>query len=285
MVKKALLIGINYNTSTSNLRLRGCINDIINIKTFLQTNCNYSPNNIRILTDNTQLLPTRQNIISSIDWLLSNTKKGDTLFFYYSGHGSFLADTSNDENDGYDETIVPLDFTSTGLLTDDWLFTNLICKIPKDVTLWGFTDCCNSGSMFDLKYKYTSTSKPIRKSINRIYDYRKSEWSDSISLSIENSKDVIGNVYFFSGCKDNELSSDAYIEDTYQGAFTYCLVQILYNNTIPINRTLTRFDNKKLSLKEILKEINCRLDIYGFTQQNCQLSVSKIKDIDRSFDP
>ena len=52
------------------------------------------------------------------------------FFFHYSGHGGRVADTDNDEDDGYDETIYPLDFDkfdgTSGQILDDVRFLLLI---------------------------------------------------------------------------------------------------------------------------------------------------------------
>ncbi len=42
----------------------------------------------------------------------------------------------------------------------------------------------------------------------------------------------------FSGCRDNETSADAYINQTSQGAFTFCLLEFL-NKNISNNRFLS----------------------------------------------
>ncbi len=64
--KYGLLIGINYNNTEN--QLLGCINDTNNIKdTLLQ---HFSYNNFDVLTDLTEIKPTKQNIINSLTKLL-----------------------------------------------------------------------------------------------------------------------------------------------------------------------------------------------------------------------
>ena len=156
MTKKALLIGINY-TGTSG-QLNGCINDVNNIKDILSSK--YKFDCITVLTDDS-LSPSRHNIEVAIKNLVENTKEGDTLVFHYSGHGSSVRDTTGDETDGRDEVLVPLDYKSSGVIKDDWLFENLCKKIPRGATLWCFTDCCHSGTIMDLKYNVKSLCKSI----------------------------------------------------------------------------------------------------------------------------
>ena len=277
MVKKAVLIGINYR-GTENA-LNGCINDITNINNFLVNNCLYSPSNIKVLTDDSDIKPTCSNIKEQINWLVSNNVAGDTLIFYYSGHGSYIRDRNRDESDGRDEVIVPIDYDVSDFISDDWLFTNMVSKVPAKVVLWCFTDCCHSGTIIDLKYNYKSNCslKRGKRVLNNLFI--SSDWSDTFSFSLERSKDVLGKVYMFSGCRDNETSADAYINQTSQGAFTFCFLEFL-NKNISNNRFLSG----TVKLRNVLKEINCRLDINGFTGQNSQLSLCKQEEFERTLD-
>lgn len=40
-------------------------------------------------------------------------------YYIVSGHGGQVADKDGDEDDGYDETILPVDFQQAGQITDD----------------------------------------------------------------------------------------------------------------------------------------------------------------------
>ncbi len=278
MVKKALLIGINY-TGTKHA-LNGCITDIENINKMLIDHCDYSSENIKILTDKTSLLPNKNNILQYIKWLTSDNLKGDTLFFYYSGHGINSRDRNRDESDRKDEEIVPID---VNLISDDWLYQNLASNIPENINLWCFFDACFSGTMLDLMYNYTSLCKyKGRNKLDKIINYNAAEWSDKFLFSQENSKKLIGNVCEFSGCLDSEKSADAYIEKKYQGAFTYCFLKFLNNHLIKVGDKM-RFSGSNIKLKDVLKEINALLDIHKFNQ-NSQLSVGKLGDIERLFE-
>lgn len=54
-----------------------------------------------------------------MQWLVRDARPGDSLFFHYSGHGGQAADLDGDEDDGFDETILPLDFKTAGEIIDD----------------------------------------------------------------------------------------------------------------------------------------------------------------------
>ncbi|KAI9329507.1 peptidase C14, caspase domain-containing protein [Zopfochytrium polystomum] len=215
-MKRALLVGINYTGVRGAPQLNGRINDIDNINSFLSNKCNYK--DIRVLTDNTQMKPTKQNIQDSFAWLLNGHSAGDTLFFYYSGHGASVQDFNSDESDGLDSCLVPLDYQTNSVILDDWLFENVAQKVVSGAKLYCFTDCCHSGTMFDLKYNFTCKSQC--KTTNPS-SYNSSDWSDVFALSMENSKEISGSVCLFSGCLDAETSADTYINCRSQGAFLF----------------------------------------------------------------
>lgn len=281
MVKKALLIGINY--IGSEYELNGCINDVKNLKSFLIDNCDFQEKNIKLLSEEDgNILPTSKNIKDNINWLVSNNLAGDTLIFHYSGHGSNIKDKGTDESDRTDETIVPFDFQTAGDIVDDWLFTNMVCKVPANVNLYCFFDSCHSGTVIDLKYNYASNCKP-KVAKNNLTSYNFNQWTDSFIFTIERSKEVVGNIFMLSGCKDKETSLDVTMDNKGQGAFTYCLLETLKNNLTTISDGKKRYQNGKFKFRNILKEINCRLDMNDF-DQNSQLSLSKKEYFERTLD-
>jgi len=282
MVKKALLIGINYRNT--DYELNGCINDINNINDFLQQYCDYKKENIQVLTETSGVLPTKSNIMQKINWLVTNNVKGDTLFFYYSGHGSSSKeDVSLDETDKKDEELIPLDYNNSGQLNDDWLYQNLAAKTPKNINLWCFFDCCCSGTMLDLVYNYKSLCTYNKGILQKETVYNSRDWNTKFEFTKESSTNVTGNVFAFSGCLDKETSEDAYVESTYQGAFTYCFLKFLNNHLVTTADNKKKFSGKDIKLRNVLKEINALIDINKFNQ-NSQLSVGKLEDVEKFFE-
>lgn len=85
--RKALLIGINYIGQPN--QLRGCINDVNRMKTFLTESYGYKPEDMVILTDDQShplSLPTRANIIRAMQWLVKDARPNDSLFIHFSGN-------------------------------------------------------------------------------------------------------------------------------------------------------------------------------------------------------
>jgi hypothetical protein len=246
MSKKALLIGINY--TGTNIELTGCINDITNISKVLEK-FKYS---CTCLTDLTTLKPTKNNIIEQLRILVSGAKAGDTILFYYSGHGSQIKDTDGDEADKLDEVLVPLDYRTQGIISDDELF-NLI-KIKGGVRFYGFTDCCHSGTMCDLKYNLVPNCKLKKGVVKKGMKYNPNDWTDDFTKNVLKKDYSLGTIVFISGCKDNQVS----MELNKQGAFTFCFLKFL--NETPI------FVNNKYTLNSLLKYLQCNLQINKFVQ-------------------
>lgn len=185
---KGIFIGINY-TGTAN-ELRGCVNDVKTMVALYKKL--YGLTNIMMLTDEPDMpmskRPTKTNILSAIQWLVTNNAIGEQLFFHYSGHGSQVIDRDYDEKDGYDECIIPCDFETNGFITDDDLHTYLVDKVG-DAYLFAAMDSCHSGTGFDLAYTLDSNNI-----IKRIPGRR--------SLT------PLLNTALLSGCADEQTSAD-----------------------------------------------------------------------------
>lgn len=260
---KALLIGINY-TNTRN-PLQGCVNDIVNMKKMLMDHYEFKEENLTMLSDDEQSKekPTRNNIISHIDRFVKGVKAGDVLVFHYSGHGIQVKDYDRDEKTGLDDAIVPIDYDTNGVITDDIIYRHLISCIPSGAKLVAFLDCCHSGSICDLKYN-----------IKYVGPYMASEnidvWMNNYVSWEENKNIAKGDIYMFSGCYDEQTSADASINYIRQGAFTFVLRQVLQDS------------NYDITYKQLLKHVNARLSLSSFEQRS-QFSCSKQGLEDETF--
>jgi len=205
---KALLVGINYKKTK--YELNGCINDVNSISQYLNSK-NISNDSILSLTDDTEIKPTKENIVEMFKKLLKDANSGDNLVFYYSGHGSYIVNTSdNKDTEPFDDVLVTIDFK---YIVDDDLNEYIHKYLKPDVNLFVLIDCCHSGTMLDLRYNY-----PLK--IN-----------DNVHID-ESSKDTLSNVYYISGCKDEQTSIETFISSKIQGAMTWGFLDAVKNNEI-----------------------------------------------------
>lgn len=217
--KKALLVGVNYN-SIPQIKLNGCISDIVNMANTLQDAFDYSSSDITMLRDDVSssaMLPTRANILNNLNNLVNQSASYSEIWFHYSGHGSQIKDLNGDEIDKLDEVIVPLDYATKGFITDDEIFN--IVKNTKCRTILLF-DSCHSGTMCDLQYMFEYTNGKVVGSING-------------NKTIPSNPNII----CFSGCKDAQTSADVYLpsEAHSVGAFTASFLAALRKNKMNVD--------------------------------------------------
>jgi len=158
--RRAILIGINYQGQKG--QLSGCHNDANNIKNYLINNQGFLEKDMLILMDDGRHhQPTRANIMNAFDRIVQYSKAGDVVFIHYSGHGGRVVDTSGDEADGYDETLIPVDFQRAGQIVDDDLYKHLVKRMPAGVHVTVLMDCCHSGTALDLPYEIDATQSKM----------------------------------------------------------------------------------------------------------------------------
>jgi metacaspase-1 len=142
MAKKAVLIGVNrYRMPGADLR--GCVNDVKNMRTLLTSRYGFKAADISVLTD---FAATKKAIETAIRSLIRGARSGDVVLVHFSGHGSNVPDNDGDEADKRDEILCPSDLDWKKPLRDDWLRTTFD-SLRTGVSLTVVTDCCHSGTI------------------------------------------------------------------------------------------------------------------------------------------
>ncbi|GKU97994.1 hypothetical protein SLEP1_g11054 [Rubroshorea leprosula] len=215
--KKALLCGITYHNTK--YKLKGTVNDAKNIRKFLINYFNFLPENILMLTEEAEepdLIPTKCNIERCLSWLVHDCQDGDSLVFFYSGHGLRQPDFDSDELDGFDETICPVDFEKEGMIVDNYINATIVRPLKEGVILHAIIDACHSGTVLDLEYIYT----------------REFERWDSNKPPSGVYKGTSGGLAIcISACEDDQMASDTNaFESKMNGALTYLLIEVVRNS-------------------------------------------------------
>ncbi|KAG6544660.1 hypothetical protein Mapa_013850 [Marchantia paleacea] len=146
MVKRAVLVGCNY--PGSRCPLRGCVNDVTNMKKLLIDVYGFEKKNIMFMvdTDEKSVRPTGKNIVHYLGKAIQVSKPGDVLYFHFSGHGGQIpAESGDQEDDGEDECIYPADLNP---MTDD-TFRLLLADLNPGVNFTFVSDSCHSGGLLD----------------------------------------------------------------------------------------------------------------------------------------
>ncbi len=143
--QRALLVGINEYPRPEQ-RLRGAVNDVFLISSLLQER-GFQENQIRVVLNHRA---TARGILDRMQWLLDDARPGDKLVFFYSGHGTQLAQYGPDEEiDQRTEALVPYDFDwmdPSSAITDDQIY-HLYSQLPYGTYLTMIFDCCHAGGM------------------------------------------------------------------------------------------------------------------------------------------
>eukprot|EP00698_Gefionella_okellyi_P009198 TRINITY_DN2322_c0_g1_i1.p1 TRINITY_DN2322_c0_g1~~TRINITY_DN2322_c0_g1_i1.p1 ORF type:complete len:940 (+),score=198.94 TRINITY_DN2322_c0_g1_i1:141-2960(+) len=255
--RKLLTIGINYpNLPANGGRLEGCVNDSHTIIGLMKSIWGFQDGDIRALTDDQKgyAMPTKANILAGIDWLVKTATYGDSLVFHYSGHGGSDVDVSGDEEDHRDENILPYDFQSAGVITDDELRSRLIMALPAGVKLTALMDCCHSGTGLDLPIVYRLTGDSI--SVTEAKHYEKAASAEILAMS---------------GCMDSQTSADV----RPSGGKAAGAMTTAFKQTVTSRQDLT--------IAEFLKNMRAELRRGGF-EQLCQMSSEVPLDLNRRFD-
>lgn len=244
-IKKALLVGINIYKPELNANLRGCVNDVQDMRDVLVNLYKFDPTNIRVVVDDRA---TKANMIERLQWLINDTKAGDELVFHYSGHGSQVADRNGDEvNDHLDEIMCPHDLNWDDPLTDD-ILASILSRLPQGVHLTVVSDSCHSGSITRDLGNPNDKNKP--RFIPPPFDIASRSMDRNLPVRKLGKLAQKGaqNHVLLSGCMDNQTSADAYINGRYNGALTWSLV-----TTLKMNPNATYKDVHKMILDKLSK--------------------------------
>lgn len=226
MANKALLVGINDYQGISDLR--GCINDVTNMRHTLRTYFGFSNNEIRALVDRRA---NRGNILYRLNWLVDKANAGDFLVFHFSGHGSQIRDRDGDElQDRMDELICPYDMNwDDGFITDDDL-KKVFDKLPEGVQLEVFLDCCHSGTGTrnvglerppELGPEHPTLARFLPPPVDIESRSEGEEHELEATRGFQSPKRSTLNHVLWAGCAADQTSADAHIGGDYNGAFTY----------------------------------------------------------------
>jgi len=240
MSKRAFLCGVN-RYQIAGVDLRGCVNDVANMRQVLIDLYDFDADDIVVVTDTDA---TKARIEAGLTDLIAGAVAGDVLYFHFSGHGSNVPDQDGDEADGRDEVFCPTDLDWRDPLRDDWLRTELD-KLPDGVNLTFVSDCCHSGTVTrqltppdaPRKQRYLVCPRDLfaaesgRSLSGGIRSLRRSRGgvvpgvaggSEASDVSETDLTEVL-----LTWCRDDQTSADAFIDDDFHGALTHSLAACL----------------------------------------------------------
>lgn len=220
MGKRALCIGINDYPGTDS-DLAGCVNDANDWADELH----------RRGFEVTRMLDrqaTRAAMSEAIGGLIREARMGDTLVITYSGHGTWVPDSSGDEPDGRDEGLCPHDIGTAGPLLDDDIRL-LFGQRAAGVRILLISDSCHSGSVTRGREDDLDADAPRARFLPL------EAWMPRAELPPAGARPArlvvglgrAGSDLLLAGCQDTEYSWDTRFRGRPNGAFTYYALKTL----------------------------------------------------------
>jgi len=253
MRRKAVLCGINLYSNAP--QLKGCINDIENLRLVLIKKFGFASQDIHLLKDQQCV---KRNVLEEWRWLTEGANAGDTLVFHHSSHGSSMPDPHHDEADGRDEItcLYDMDFNNPGSYISDDEWYAWVQQVNPDANLIIIKDTCHSGGSTRLLSvqdsagyhrdilveagQLTDDSPDQAISEHRVTnarylippDHQDQDWRSGATPKQTSKPSRLREVEQVNlmACKETQTAADAYIGGRYNGAFTYYLCQALRNN-------------------------------------------------------
>ena len=237
--KRAFLVGIShYDTALTGYQWNNIngVEDVILLSPILK-------NQGFVITTLLDDQATFDNIVSQIAKFTNKTKKGDIVYLHFSAHGQPVEDLNGDEEDGWDESIVPIDaykiykkgfYEGQKHLTDD-LLNKYVKKLREKIGPLGFLyvviDACHAGTASRANDEtirgthvgFTCNNKVFKPSTNKKSHYR----VDALAKH--------SNVLFIEACRSDQVNTEIKVDGKHYGPLSYNIAQTLSGFTLTTN--------------------------------------------------
>lgn len=234
--KRAFLVGIShYDTALTGYQWND-INGVEDIH-LLRPVLNQQGFSVTTLLDADA---TFDNIVNLISQFTNETKKGDIVYLHFSTHGQPVEDANGDEEDGWDESIVPIDaykiykkgtYEGDKHLTDDILnkyIKRLRSKIGSTGILYVAIDACHAGTSSRTNDETVRGTHVGFSPSNKVFKPSKSKKSHyRIAPAVKSS-----NVMFIEACRADEVNTEVKVDGKRYGPLSYHIVQALSSCTL-----------------------------------------------------
>jgi hypothetical protein len=237
--------------------LEGAVNDVQAMRQLLLSRkFGFDEKNVYVLP---QSQATREHILTAMTkYLLQDPNPGDTVVFYYAGHGSQRVNSRTDKPDKLDETVVPADARNGAFDVRDKEIARLFTKVlDKGILLTAIFDSCHSGAIARGIPVGTAGKKRFLP-----YDPR-----DAVDAPDQFPKgkpeERNDSALIFSAAQHDQYASEWRLHGEPHGAFTVALMNAL--NALPASS----------AAEDIYKRVKVLMEGMGLEQQQPELAGSK----------
>lgn len=246
--KLALIVAIGEYAPGSSIRPIASVNDVKYIKSALRRN-GFTDKNIDTLIN---AKATKDAILMALTRLADKARKNDIIVIHFACHGQQIRDQKTielgkDEDDGYDEALLPYDakskYNPTGYrgekhLRDDDLFPKLMAirqKIGAQGSLLVLLDACHSGT------GTRAEGFAITRGMPDVFPDPENPMDSVINLSeanqvfFETLSDSISNMVVISGSSPHQENKQLVVNKEDLGALSYSFYKAI--NEMPADGT------------------------------------------------
>ena len=186
---------------------------------------------------------TYDNITRQLSAFIKATKKGDIVYLHFSTHGQPVEDLNGDEDDGWDEAIVPIDaykmykkgnYEGKKHLLDDQL-NEYVKQLRKKIGTKGFLyvviDACHAGTSSRANDETVRGTKVGFTYNNKVFKPSKQKKSH---YKID-ANPRLSNVLFVEACRPDQVNTEIKVKDKRYGPLSYNVAQALQVNPLSAN--------------------------------------------------
>lgn len=180
---------------------------------------------------------TKQGIITALNDLASQCMTGDIVYLHFSTHGQPFEDLNGDEDDGWDESIVPVDasieytegkYEGENHLIDDELHeycTKIREAIGTNGMLYVIIDACHAGkASMGIEEDVIRGTKA---GFTRSGKYYRPQTLERGNFYDINSSPTLGKVVFIEACRSYQINKEIVEDGKYYGALSFYINQTL----------------------------------------------------------
>ena len=186
---------------------------------------------------------TYENITTQLSTFINKTKKGDIVYIHFSAHGQPVEDLNGDEEDGWDESIVPIDayklykkgtYEGKNHLLDDQI-NKYVKKLREKISPSGFLyvviDACHAGTSSRANDETVRGTKVGFTYNNKVF---KPSTSKQSNYKVEASAKM-ANVLFIEACRPNQVNMEIKVGDKRYGPLSYNIAWALSAKPLSLN--------------------------------------------------
>lgn len=185
---------------------------------------------------------THAGITKAFEKLIKKSKKGDIVYVHFSMHGQPFEDLNGDEEDGWDEALIPVDaqmkyskgvYEGDNHLLDDELegyFDKLRSKIGSTGQLYVVLDACHSGTASRGDDDHIRGTREGFSRSGKVYTPdRTKETNDYFAVATEKEQSP---VMFIEACRSYQVNKEVRdVEtNTWYGSLSFYIAQSMKDN-------------------------------------------------------